>query len=81
MITNCQKSCCCDTNDVVNTHDSDIDCKYWAFIGECARNPEYMGLYCDKACRPMVCFVHPDDRMTTPTTAPPLTLPSGKLNL
>ena len=31
--------------------ESDTRCNYWAGIGECQRNPEYMLRYCQWSCR------------------------------
>ena len=30
--------------------DQNSSCQYWASTGECAKNPDYMLVYCQKSC-------------------------------
>ncbi|CAG2069015.1 unnamed protein product, partial [Timema podura] len=34
----------------VRCEDHNQHCERWATIGECANNPDYMNIYCAKAC-------------------------------
>ena len=40
---------------VASLNDLNENCKYWAEIGECSKNPSYMLQSCKKSCKQKFC--------------------------
>ena len=42
---------CCPCSDSGGCTDDNHSCEYWASIGECSENPDYMTVNCKRSCK------------------------------